>query len=140
MSLRWSPTVFHQGLLSPLGMEAESEERPQLLVCHRAGDEARRLATEERRESQDLTLTCHPCWLPCFSGRLGQQVPRESLLELWAGITDGRGRRLGETVCRIYWRWGQRRGGGQKQEVFDRDGVGLEDWIRRSVRSGRDLS
>lgn len=35
---------------------------------------------------------------------------------------------------------GAEKRGGQKQEVFDRDGVGLEDWIRRSVRSGRDLS
>ena len=80
--------MFHQGLLSPLVREAESEERPQLLLGHRAGDEARRLAPEGRRESQDLTLTCHPCWLPCFPGSLGLQVPREGLMQLWARITD----------------------------------------------------
>lgn len=32
-------SIFYQGLLSPLGMGAESEERPQPMVCYRASDE-----------------------------------------------------------------------------------------------------
>lgn len=31
--------VFHQDLFSPLGMVAESEKRPQQMVCYRPGDE-----------------------------------------------------------------------------------------------------
>ena len=31
--------VFHQDLLSPLGMRAENKERPGQVVCYRAGDD-----------------------------------------------------------------------------------------------------
>lgn len=30
--------VFHQGLVSPLAMGAESEERLQQFICYRGGD------------------------------------------------------------------------------------------------------
>lgn len=36
---RGESRVCHQGLCSSLGTRAESEERPQQLVCYRAGDE-----------------------------------------------------------------------------------------------------
>lgn len=31
--------MFHQDLLSPLGMGAASEQRPKLVICCKAGDE-----------------------------------------------------------------------------------------------------
>ena len=48
--------MFHQDPLSPLGMGAESEERPQQKSCYRPGDETGRLGMEERRKSEDLKL------------------------------------------------------------------------------------
>lgn len=56
--------VFHQDLLISLGMGAESEERPQQIVCYRAGRETRELDLGERRESEDLQPACFPALLP----------------------------------------------------------------------------
>lgn len=41
--------VFHQDLLSLLGIGAESEERPQQLVGYKPGDESGGLDLKERR-------------------------------------------------------------------------------------------
>lgn len=42
--------VTHQVQLSPLGIGAENEERPQQKVCCRPGDETGGLDLEEQRE------------------------------------------------------------------------------------------
>ena len=42
--------MFHQDLLSPLEMGAENEERPQKIVCYRAGDETGGLNLKKRKE------------------------------------------------------------------------------------------
>lgn len=39
--------MFHQDLLTPLGMGAVSEERQQQVVCSRAGEETGGLDLEE---------------------------------------------------------------------------------------------
>ena len=62
--------MFSQDLLRPLGMEPESEERSQQLVCHRSKGDIRALG-----------------WPLCFCGTLSWQVPRDFMLELEAGIT-----------------------------------------------------
>lgn len=48
--------MFCQGPLSPLRVEAESEERPQI-VCYRAWDESGGLDFEVKRESKFLKLS-----------------------------------------------------------------------------------
>lgn len=42
--------MFHQGLVSPLGMGSESIKWPQHADCYRAVDETWKLIMEERRE------------------------------------------------------------------------------------------
>lgn len=74
--------VFHQDLLSPLRIGTESEKRPQQLVCFRAWDEAGGLDIEEKGESEAHPPASLALLLLC---RLGEFVPRESLLELWLG-------------------------------------------------------
>lgn len=78
--------VFHQNLLSQLGMGAENEEGPKQIVCHRAGDETRALEMEDRRESKDLKPACLLCRPTCFSVSIGWTVPRKSLLKMGDGI------------------------------------------------------
>lgn len=41
--------VFNQDLLDLLGMGADSEERPQLVVCYRPGDQIRGFEGEEEK-------------------------------------------------------------------------------------------
>lgn len=62
-------------LLSPLRIGTESEEKPQQVICSRAGDETRGLDMEGRRESEKLSL------FPCFTSLLDWWVPRKCLLE-----------------------------------------------------------
>lgn len=45
--------VFHQGLLSPLGMGSENIKWPQRLDCYRAVDETVTLNTEEKGKNED---------------------------------------------------------------------------------------
>lgn len=71
--------VFHQHLLSPLGMGAESEQRMQQVVFNRAGDEAGRLELENQGRGEDSQSTC-------LAGQSSLFIPREYLLELGAGI------------------------------------------------------
>lgn len=71
--------VSHQDLFSTLGMEVQSEERPQQIACYRDGDELEGLGIEKRK----LKFTYLFCWPTCFSGMLGWRVPRESLLKLF---------------------------------------------------------
>lgn len=59
-------SVFHQDLLSPLGMRAESEERPQQVACCRAGDEAGGLDMQRERPEAHYLLS----WPSCFPGGL----------------------------------------------------------------------
>lgn len=87
--------MFCQDLLSSLGMRAESEERSQNRVCYRAGNETGGLGVEGRREREDLKLIYLLWCPPCFSGRLGQWVPRECLLELGVGTTGLVERKVG---------------------------------------------
>lgn len=63
--------VSHHDLLSPLGIGAESEERPQKVVCYTAGDKTGGVDMRERREFEDLKLAYALSWTTCFSGRLG---------------------------------------------------------------------
>lgn len=58
-------------LLSPLEMEAESEERAQQVACYRTADETGGLFLEERRENKDLKFAYILRWPTCFSGRTG---------------------------------------------------------------------
>lgn len=53
--VREESSVFHEGLLSPLGTGSESEERPQQVVCCRVEDETGQLDLEESGE-RDLKL------------------------------------------------------------------------------------
>lgn len=62
---------------------------------HSTGHESEGLDMEERKESEDLELTYLLCCPTCFSGRHDSQVPRESLLELGAGITGRMKRKFG---------------------------------------------
>lgn len=68
--------VFYQCLLSHLRIEIESEEKPQQIICYRAGDRTGRLDVEKMSGSDSLKLTSLLCWLSCFSGRPGGCVPR----------------------------------------------------------------
>lgn len=71
---RTESKVFHQNLLSLLGMGAESKERTHYVVCYRAGDESRGLDLGKRRENIDPKLV-HLFHKPtCFFGRLGWRV------------------------------------------------------------------
>lgn len=97
--------------ISLLGMRPRSEQRPKHLVCYRAGDETRGSDMEETREDEDLKTSCLCCWPTCFSGRLGWQILRASLLELEARITGRIGRRLEEKMCVTSWEW-EHEGGG----------------------------
>lgn len=74
--------VCHQDLLSLLAMGMEREERPQLVVCYKSGDETGRLGLEERKKSNDLKLTCplvglYAFWLGWWPAVPG--VPMECL-------------------------------------------------------------
>lgn len=66
--------MFHQDLLSPLGMVLESEGRPRQAICYRAADETGKLDMEERRENNDLKTAHLLYWHICFFGRLGWWV------------------------------------------------------------------
>lgn len=53
--------VFYQDLLNHLEIRTESEEKPQNVVCYRAGDEPWGLDLEEWRRDEDLQLAiCLP--------------------------------------------------------------------------------
>lgn len=54
--------MFHQDLLSTLGMGQESEERPQQAVSHRSRGDTSGSAIEERRKSAERSLST------CFAG------------------------------------------------------------------------
>jgi hypothetical protein len=84
--------VFHQDLLSPLGIGTESEKRLQQVVCYRFEDGT--LDMEKRRENKDLKLTCLLSWPTCFSIRLARWVPKESLLELGSRMIGSMARKF----------------------------------------------
>lgn len=63
--------VCGQGLLSPLGMGTEREQRPQQVACYRAGDESGGLDLEERRGSGHLKLAYRLPWLTWLTGSQG---------------------------------------------------------------------
>ena len=68
---KWEESrMFHQDLVRPLGMKAESEERPQQVDGYRAGGETGDLGVAERREMGDLKPTYLHCPPTCFTGRL----------------------------------------------------------------------
>ena len=48
--------MFSQDLLSPLGLRAKSEERPQQVAHYRAADETVVMDLKERRERQRSTI------------------------------------------------------------------------------------
>ena len=52
--------MFHQDLVRPLGMKAESEERPQQLVGYKPGAESGGLDLKERRVKISSESTCFP--------------------------------------------------------------------------------
>lgn len=54
--------AFYQDLPSPLTMEAESEEKPQQVVCLRTQDEAGGLDLDERTGSEYLKLASLLHW------------------------------------------------------------------------------
>lgn len=54
---------FLQDLLSTLGVETESEERPQQVICCRTVDETGGLDVEEKRQSEDLKVASLLHWL-----------------------------------------------------------------------------
>lgn len=58
--------MFYQDLLSLLGMEVKSEDRPQKVVCYKTGDKTRGLDLEElgKRLKSGATL------IPWLAGRL----------------------------------------------------------------------
>lgn len=90
--------LFTLDLPALLGTDPESEEKPQPVVCCRVGNDV-----EESRGIGNLKLHYLLNWHDCFSA-LTCLPPRESLLELGAGITGcGRGR-LEEKVSVIIWR------------------------------------
>lgn len=60
--------VCHRDLLSPLEMGTEKKERPQLVVCYRAGCETEGLCLEDMRDTEDLKLAS--LLTICFSNRL----------------------------------------------------------------------
>lgn len=68
--------VFHQDLFSPLGMGAESEKRPQQMVCYRPGDEPEGLDVGGGGKSEDLWLTSLLPWLE-WPGFPWRRVPME---------------------------------------------------------------
>lgn len=65
--------VFPQDLLSPQGIEADGEGRPQHLVCYRGGVDNEKLDLEDRKEIKDLkSFTCLStilASLACFTDR-----------------------------------------------------------------------
>ena len=59
--------IFHRICLVPLGMGTEKKERPQQVVCYRAGCETKGLGLEDRRDTKDLRLAYRlpTCFLTC---------------------------------------------------------------------------
>lgn len=49
--------MFYQDLFSLLAMEIKSEDRPSKIVCHKTGDETRRLDLEEFGERLRFAAT-----------------------------------------------------------------------------------
>lgn len=76
---REESSVFHQDLLTPLGMGTEREERPQQVVCFKAGGPGFARAEREREELR-LVHLLH--WPTCFSVMLDWEFLRECWLEL----------------------------------------------------------
>lgn len=76
--------MFHQRLLSPLVIEAKSEESSQQKVFYKTGVRLGRGAELEGGRSEDLKLAYLPT---CLTYLLLRQAPREHLLESGAGIT-----------------------------------------------------
>lgn len=63
--------MFHQDLLNHLGMGAESEKKPEQVVCYRDGDETEGLDLEER--SKILKLAYLFLWQVWLAG--SQEMP-----------------------------------------------------------------
>ena len=68
--------VFHQDLLSLLGMGAERKERTQHVVCYRTGDGTGVLDLKERRKGEDLSSL--PASLAYFLPWLGSPEGSQS--------------------------------------------------------------
>ena len=57
---KWEESrMFHQDLVRPLGMKAESEERPQQVDGYRAGGETGGLDLEEQRGRSAYLPQCY---------------------------------------------------------------------------------
>lgn len=76
--------VFRQDQLSAQRKGTKSEERPQQVVCYRAGNETGGLDMEERRGVKIQKFTCPLHWPSGYCGRFDQLADSKRKLELGA--------------------------------------------------------
>lgn len=63
-------------------MGADSEEKPQQVVCYKTGHEIGGVGFVGEEGSEDLKLAYLLSWPTSFSGKVSWRVYRESLLDL----------------------------------------------------------
>lgn len=101
---------------------------PQQGVCYKVGNETGDWVWR-RGGSEDLKIACLLCWPACFSGKLGWQIPRKSLLECVLGQLGKRGRSL-EGIYAVCWRW-EREGSSERGLSQSWSDMGHWTWRRR---------